>query len=267
MAVETVILLHSSGASPRQWSALAGRIPARFGLRAAVPALVGHGEEPPWRPAEAPSLQGEVDRICARLPADTGGVHLVGHSYGGAVAIKAALSKRLRVRSLTVYEPSLFSVLDHRVYRSADSPFAAGWAISQLFREGRTGEAARLYVDYWCGADAFARMPFDRRARMVERMPAVVDCFTALFADPVRAGDLGHLEVPTLLMTGTQSPRPSQDICEIVAGSLPKARLHWFGGLDHMGPVLEPLRVDAVIEEFLRLQHPDLLFQKIEVAA
>jgi pimeloyl-ACP methyl ester carboxylesterase len=53
-------------------------------------------------------------------------------------------------------------------------------------------------------------------------------------------------------MVGRKSPQPSQDLCEIVAGSLPAARLHHFAALGHMGPVTDAPAVNAVIEEFLR---------------
>ena len=37
--------------------------------------------------------------------------HLIGHSYGGAIALKAALADRKRVLSLVLYETVLFSAL------------------------------------------------------------------------------------------------------------------------------------------------------------
>ena len=252
MAGETVVFLHSSGATPRQWSALAGRIP-RLRMRVALPALVGHDGEPPWSADASPSLAGEVDRLCARLPHDGAGVHLVGHSYGGAVALKAALSGRLDVRSVTVYEPSLFAMLPdpHARYSEAESPIAAGRRIQLLFEAGSIEASARLYVDYWSRAGEFDRMPPERRARVMERMPAVVGCFTALFTDTARPDDLQALGMPCLVMGGAHSPLPSRDLCEIVAGSMPFARLHHFSRLDHMGPLADPDAVNAVIEEFL----------------
>lgn len=249
MAGETVVLLHSSGASPRQWSALAERIPARLRMHVAAPALVGHGDEKPWGPGVAPSLDGEVERLCARV-SHAFGVHLVGHSYGGAVAIKAALSGRLDVRSVTVYEPSLFAMLD-RPYPDHESPVSAGREVARLLAAGRTDDCARLYVDYWTGEGEFDRMPPERRDRIVERMPAVAACFRALFEDGARVADLPQLGMPCLVMKGARSPQPSQDLCEMVAGSMPLARLHHFSHLNHMGPLADPAAVNAVIEEFL----------------
>jgi len=252
MAGETVVFLHSSGATPRQWHALAGRVP-RLRMRVALPALVGHDGEPHWPEGAVPSLAGEVERLCARLPHDGSGVHLVGHSYGGAVAIKAALSGRLDVRSVTVYEPSLFAMLyrPELHYPADESPIVAGREITRLFAAGEAEASARLYVDYWSARGEFDRMPGERRARIVERMPAVVGCFTALFGDREQPANLNRLGMPCLVMAGARSPRPSRDLCEIVAGSMPYARLHHFAALNHMGPLTDPEAVNAVIEEFL----------------
>ena len=253
MAGETVFLLHSSGSTPRQWAALAERLPRALRMRVAAPALIGHEGEDPYPPAVSPSLDGEVDRLAARLGSPEGGIHLVGHSYGGAVAIKAALSGRFDVRSVTVYEPSLFAFLgsDGVRYEARESPVARGWEITELFLAGAMEFAARTYVDYWSAPGQFDAMPAERRVRLIERMPVVVDCFSALFADTARPADLKRLDMPVLAMAGNRSPRPSQDIAELVAGHAPYGRLHRFAALDHMGPVTDPEAVNAVIEEFL----------------
>ena len=236
MAAETVVLLHSSGSSPRQWSALAGRLAASLRLHAVAPDLEGMR-----------TLDEDVDHACRAIPAGHA-VHLVGHSHGAAVAVKAALSGRLDVRSLTVYEPSLFAFLEDPEASSK----VVGREITRLFEAGEAEASSRLYVDYWTKAGEFDRMPAEKRARMVARMGSVVNCFAALFHDQARPADLARLAMPSLVMSGRRSPGPSQDICEIVAGSLPNARLHHFSELGHMGPVTDPASVNAVIEEFLR---------------
>src|SRR5207342_961301 len=49
-------------------------------------------------------------RCCRHVPA---GVHVVGHSYGGVVALHLALAGRVPIRSLTLIEPVAFFLLPH----------------------------------------------------------------------------------------------------------------------------------------------------------
>ena len=46
---------------------------------------------------------------------------LVGHSYGAAVALIAALATPGRVRAMALYEPTLFALLDAETVIVADS--------------------------------------------------------------------------------------------------------------------------------------------------
>jgi len=248
---EKVVLVHSSGSSPRQWAQLASRLASDRRLQVVAPPLVGHDAEPGWSRNEAPSLAGEVERLCAHLGRVRGPVHLVGHSYGGAVALKAALSGRFEVASIALYEPSLFAFLEERLDEYRASPTAIARAIAWSLAIHCPHEAARIYVDYWNGPRTFATMSPEKSARIVERMPIVKACFDALVCDEMRAPDLSALTAPCLVMCGARSPQPSQDICELVAGHSPRGRLHRFAELGHMGPVLAPAAVNAVIEEFL----------------
>jgi pimeloyl-ACP methyl ester carboxylesterase len=250
MAPEIFVMLHSGGSSSRQWNDLAGRIAAR-GALTAQPSLVGHDGLPAWG-GSAPSLAGEVERVCAQIP-PASAVHLVGHSYGGAVAVKAALSGRLPVRSLAVYEPSLFPLLDglEHLYDRDTSPRHVGEDMIGLVREGRAEAAARLYIDYWNSGPTFDALPADRRARFIERMPVVKGCFEAIFADTPGVREMNRLAIPCLVMSGNRSPQPSQDISELVAAGAGNGWHHRFAKLNHMGPLAAPEAVNNVIEDFL----------------
>jgi pimeloyl-ACP methyl ester carboxylesterase len=75
---------------------------AKQGWQLIIPDRPGHGRSPsPARPDDA-----EADGVwVAELLGD--GAHLVGHSFGGAVALAAAARRPESVRSLTVIEPAM----------------------------------------------------------------------------------------------------------------------------------------------------------------
>src|SRR5579864_6257970 len=88
------VLVHSSGLSGRQWSRLAPAL-AKRGARVIVPYLTGHGKSAP-----GPfSFRTDV-ALVADLLRSLGSAHVVGHSYGGLIALHAALAEPRLVRSL-----------------------------------------------------------------------------------------------------------------------------------------------------------------------
>jgi len=101
-----VVLVHGSA----QGSALGGdahfrtqeRLAGR-GCQLIVPDRPGHGRSPdPGRPDDA-AFDGAL--VAQLLGKD--GAHLVGHSFGGAVALDAAARDPSKVRSLTLIEPAM----------------------------------------------------------------------------------------------------------------------------------------------------------------
>ena len=105
-AGETVVLLHSSASSGAQWRSLCAPLAERF--TALAPDLYGYGASDPWPGRAAMTLADEVAPLEALLARRPGPVHLVGHSYGGAVALRLAL-RAPTLRSLTLIEPVAFT--------------------------------------------------------------------------------------------------------------------------------------------------------------
>lgn len=94
---------------------------AERGWQVLVPDRPGHGRSPdPGRPDDA-NLDGA---LIAELLGD--GAHLVGHSFGGAVALAAAAQRPELVESLTVIEPAMQTL-------ATDIP-AVRWFIFRLVR-------------------------------------------------------------------------------------------------------------------------------------
>ena len=103
-----VVLLHSSMSSKSQWRELIESLRDRYRLIAID--LLGYGESP--MPGDGYSLADEVslvESVLARELRPHEQFHLIGHSYGGVVALQlAAQSQSQRLRSLTCSSPSPF---------------------------------------------------------------------------------------------------------------------------------------------------------------
>jgi pimeloyl-ACP methyl ester carboxylesterase len=105
-----VILVHSSVAGARQWRRLMDDLQDRFRVRAVN--LFGYGKTPPWPGDRPQTLLDQARLIEAALPAGTDEVYLVGHSFGGSVAMKAAALMAGRVTKLVLLETNPFYLLE-----------------------------------------------------------------------------------------------------------------------------------------------------------
>src|SRR5579871_3844459 len=105
----SVVCLHSSASSSGQWRALMDRLAPAF--RVIAVDLYGYGQSPAWSGRRRFSMDYEVALLENVFLSAGDRFHLVGHSYGGAIALKAALAHAGRVASLAIFEPVLFSIL------------------------------------------------------------------------------------------------------------------------------------------------------------
>src|SRR5215470_16957500 len=102
------MLVHSSVSGARQWSRLMDDLKARFRVRAVN--LFGHGKTPPWPDARRQTLDDQARLVEAALPPGADEICLVGHSFGGAVAMKAAARLAGRVSRLVLLEANPFNL-------------------------------------------------------------------------------------------------------------------------------------------------------------
>lgn len=248
-APETLLCLHSSGSSGRQWAGLLPLLSPR--LRVLKPELLGYGAAARWPVGKPVSLDEEAERLRPWL--GTGGVHLFGHSYGAAVALQIALRWPQRVRSLTLFEPVRFALLtaDRSTAASAEAIVAVGRRIGIEVLSGALHAAARRFVDYWSGEGAWESLATHHRDALASRMPKVQAEFEALFADPVPAAAYRALQMPVYLMGAERSPLPARQVLALLADELPRAGGVTLRGLGHMAPVTHPGRVAAHLPDWL----------------
>ncbi|MEP6986650.1 MAG: alpha/beta fold hydrolase, partial [Chloroflexota bacterium] len=85
-------------------TAFAAQTPLAQSFTLIMPDLPGHGQTPANGPVDADE---DADLVAELL---TEPMHLVGHSYGGSVAMRAAVKRPEMIRSLIVVEPSTIDI-------------------------------------------------------------------------------------------------------------------------------------------------------------
>jgi len=250
-----VVCLHASASSSTQWRPLMDRLASRFHVLAVD--LYGSGRSPRW-PDERPlSLLDETALIEPVLAGAGERFHLVGHSYGGAVALRTALAAPGRVESLVLFEPVLFSIL-----MAADPAQPAAREIVAVRDEtvgalerGRPDLAGAEFVDYWMGAGTWASVPEPRRAGIATAMRSVRAQWNAVFTEPAPLSAFATLEVPILYITGSESPASARAVAQLLTKNLPRVTVVELDGVGHMAPVTHPDPVNALIEGHLERCH------------
>jgi pimeloyl-ACP methyl ester carboxylesterase len=216
------------------------------------------GKSPRW-PADRPlTLRDEVALLEPVLERARGPVSLVGHSYGAAVALIAAMEFPERISSLVLYEPVLFSVIDEQSPspNEADGFREAFDATAALLDAGDAIGAGRCFVDYWSGEGSWERMPEARRAQVAASIASIGDWAHACLAEPTPLRAFSWLGAPVLLMTGQDSPVSSRAVARLLTQALPRVQRVEFAGVGHMGPVTHPEIVNGVISRFLERHRP-----------
>jgi pimeloyl-ACP methyl ester carboxylesterase len=168
---------------------------AESGCELVLPDRPGHARTPPIGPEDL-----ELDAVwVAELLGD--GAHLVGHSYGGAIALSAAGRRPGAVRSLTMIEAPVFSV-------ALDDPGALALAADLADAIGQPDElstmlafvrAARIPLGVLQPPPDPGQLMAMARGLKAMREPVTWDAGPALAA-------VARAAIPTLIVTGGWSP-------------------------------------------------------------
>lgn len=245
----TVLCLHSNASHSGQWRGLMDQLSDRF--RVVAVDSYGSGRTAEWPSDRVIQLADEVALLQPLVDGASLPTYLVGHSYGAAVALKAALLHPGRFAGLALYEPTLFALVDRTTPRDVDGIRNAVSAGAERLDAGDDDGAARSFIDFWMGQGSWDRTPAERRPAVARSGRNLRRWAHALMTEPATQDDLRGITVPVLLMTGERSPRSSLSVADLLSATLPQVRRVRFDQLGHMAPVTHPDPVNAEIARFL----------------
>jgi pimeloyl-ACP methyl ester carboxylesterase len=233
-----VLLVHGSAVTGASWAHVARALAPDHTVHVLDRrGRAGSGDRPPdYR------LALEVDdlrAVVAALSVTGAPPHLVGHSYGGLIAARAAA--RLgpgQLAGLTLYEPTVLPATED------------GWSQQQLARSrsllarGDPAGATALFLGEVIGLS-------DAELAGLRSVPAAWLATVELAAVTLRegaaarraAGHLGMLAAvaaPTQVLVGANSPRRFQVAARAAAAAIPGARLSVLAGQAHLAMTSAP---------------------------
>jgi pimeloyl-ACP methyl ester carboxylesterase len=246
-----VVLLHSSVSGARQWRRLIDDLKANHHVRAVN--LFGYGQTPPWPNDSPQSLDDQARLVEAALPANVDFFSLVGHSFGGSVAMKLAARLPGRVARLALLEANPFYLL--RQAGETDA-FAEAWQLRDCIKKfgalGQWSIAAERFADYWGGAGSWSDMSPERRAAFVKALKPNYFEWDAVMDESTPIAQWARL-LPraTLVVSDPNTVAPIRAINALLRRHCP----HWTyreiaeGG--HMAPLTRPDIINPIVRSFL----------------
>ncbi|HEV2886679.1 MAG TPA: alpha/beta fold hydrolase [Jatrophihabitans sp.] len=233
-----VLLIHGMVSDSTTFSRAAEQLAER-GHRVLAPDLLGHGDSD--KPADCYRLEDFADSLVALLTElDARAVTVVGHSFGGAVAMQLAYDHPDLVRRLVLVSAGGLGRRVHPVLRAATLPgahtlvrFVVNSRTAALYRRPRLHRSLRLSPDVVANLGRAGRGLASPPARMAffQTLKMAIDPF----GQRGSLLDLEHvrLELPTLIVWSERDPVVPVAHAYETHAHLPNSTLEIFPGSSH----------------------------------
>lgn len=241
----TVVLLHATLSNAHQLLGLGRRLADR--AHVVLIDRRGSGASPMTEPAPVDVARHVADVIAVLDASGIERAALVGHSFGGVVALETAVHQPGRVIGVVAWEPPFMPLAPRRV---REGMARIGEDVAAAFAAGGAEAAACLFFETVSGGPpAWDRLHPRQRE-------SIGQAGTGALADVAMGGltpdGLERIAVPTLILTGAASERFYRPIADAVAARIGPAatRVH-LPDLRHMAPITDPTAVAEAVQRHL----------------
>lgn len=249
------LMVHCSLAHNGAWRGVQKALEDLFDMLAFD--LPGHGRSAEWHAplGDHQDYQDSCVYVAEALlrKYTSGPVDLMGHSFGGTIALRLAQRAPDKVRSLTLFEPVLFAAAKNHPSYAENHAYMHG-PFADAMRAGDRMEAARLFNVMW-GRDAdWHALPMALREDMASRIHLIPAGRAVTHEDlhgQLAPGVLEAVTAPVLLMEGESSPPLVSAVHDVLERRLPNVMRKVIKGAGHMAPITHAGDVAAAIRRFV----------------
>lgn len=248
---DPVVLVHSSVSGNRQWKRLIHDLQPHFRVLALN--LFGYGETSPWNEEATQTIADQAELVLRLVRDIPGPVRIVGHSFGGSVASKAAAMLGKQASHLFLFEPTLFHLLAQNGRREA---YAEAAALRDFVkRHGKSGHwetVAERFIEYWIGDDGWATMPPERRLAYMQLLRPNYYEWDCVGSDQTTLEEFDGIPARAMMAYSPDARRASREIAQLFAEKCPSWSVVRIAEGGHMAPLTHPETVNPLIADFLK---------------
>jgi pimeloyl-ACP methyl ester carboxylesterase len=246
-----VVLVHGSCGGAGQWKALVTGLSEEY--RTVCLDLFGKGQSEPWPMERQWTVDDDGRALAAILDQLNEPFHLIVHSARGPVSYPTVKKRRDLIRTLTLFEPAFFQLLR----QNADPLFAERRSMSKCYRAameaGDRESAMASFVDVWAKSQGTWEGLPDRVKKMmwIGAGRLYHDWLNPWLEEPSTA-DLANLNIPVLLIKGSETIDSMHRVCELMECSRPDCRHVEIEGAGHMSPFTHANVALALVRQHLQ---------------
>lgn len=181
-------------------------------------------------------------------------VHLIGHSYGAAIAFLVARDHPEVIRSLTLGEPPMMPLL--KATPEGDALLAAAItrsiATSEAFKQGNDDEGVRRFVNGVLGDGSYEKLPPPVLKRVMDNAHELKgEASSQNLHPPTTCEDVQKMKAPTLLVDGERSPKMFRVINDRLQHCLPSVERATIPAASHQMEVENPQAFNNAVLAFI----------------
>ena len=220
------------------------------GYRLVATSLCGYGGTTDTRSRQDCGIEHEVQVVQELIRHIGQPVHLVGHSFGGTVALAAALSRTVDIASLSLFEANPIPLIrEHGGGKLYGETLRMSQAFEAAVNAGEQDAPARV-IDFWGGPGVFAAMPDAVKAYCRETAAVNVLDWRTVTSD-ITANDCAALDIPVLLVRGGEANPAMVAITDTLRSCLPDVRHFAVDGAGHFLITSHAPRCAELLSAFL----------------
>jgi pimeloyl-ACP methyl ester carboxylesterase len=227
-----IVFIHGSYATTSTWKKMVDSLAEKH--HCICIKLPGHGGMPDPTDFAEPLMETElaiIEQVVSKLTTEP--IHLVGHSFGGVIALAQLLKGSLEIAEITLFEPVAVWLLD-RV--KDDEMLARVDTFLNKYRQDAANNMTHVggqVIDFWGGTGAYDPLPDFIKESMAPLVPNNIRHWDLDAKSTATLEDLNRCAVSMRVVCGSESNPVAKAICEHITQQVPNCTARMVDGASH----------------------------------